>query len=50
VTEAGCLAPPPRSKVFDLHAANQSQIAELTLMQFARVYEIERAAQQPSGQ
>ena len=44
VTEAGCLAH-ARRKFFDLHAANKSQIAEFALAQFARVYEIERAAQ-----
>ena len=41
ITEAGCLAH-ARRKFFDLHAANQSQIAEVALQQFARVYEIER--------
>ena len=41
VTEVGCLAH-ARRKFFDLHAANQSQIAEFALAQFARVYEIER--------
>ena len=41
VTEVGCLAN-ARRKFFDLHAANQSQIAEFALTQFARVYEIER--------
>jgi transposase len=41
VTEVGCLAH-ARRKFFDLHAANQSQIAEFALQQFARVYEIER--------
>lgn len=41
VTEVGCLAH-VRRKFFDLHAANQSQIAELALQQFARIYEIER--------
>src|SRR5574343_1012439 len=41
VTEVGCLAH-ARRKFFDLHAANQSQIAEFVLQQFARVYEIER--------
>jgi transposase len=41
VTEVGCLAH-ARRKFFDLHAANQSQIAEVALQQFARVYEIER--------
>ena len=44
VTEAGCLAH-ARRKFFELHAANKSQIAEFALAQFARVYEIERAAQ-----
>ena len=37
----GCLAH-ARRKFFDLQAANQSQIAEFALQQFARVYEIER--------
>jgi len=41
VTEVGCLAH-ARRKFFDLHVANQSQIAEFALQQFARVYEIER--------
>ena len=41
MTEVGCLAH-ARRKFFDLHAANQSQIAEFALQQFARVYEIER--------
>lgn len=41
VTEIGCLAH-ARRKFFDLHAANQSQIAEFALLQFARIYEIER--------
>jgi transposase len=45
VTEVGCLAH-ARRKLFDLHAANQSQsqsqIAEFALQQFAQVYEIER--------
>ena len=36
VTEVGCLAH-ARRKFFDLHAANQSQIAEFALQQFARV-------------
>ncbi|XAH21487.1 IS66 family transposase [Xylophilus sp. GW821-FHT01B05] len=44
VTEAGCLAH-ARRKFFELHAAGKSQIAELALAQFARVYEIERQAQ-----
>ncbi len=41
VTEVGCLAH-ARRKFFDLHAANQSQIVEFALQQFARIYEIER--------
>ena len=41
VTEVGCLAH-ARRKFFELHAANQSQIAEVALQPFARVYEIER--------
>ena len=44
VIEAGCLAH-ARRKFFDLHAAGKSQIAELALAQFARVYEIERQVQ-----
>jgi hypothetical protein len=44
VTEAGCLAHALR-KFFELHAAGKSQIAELALAQFARIYEIERQAQ-----
>jgi len=43
VTEVGCLAH-ARRKFFDLHAANKSQIAELALEQFARIYEVEREA------
>lgn len=41
VTEVGCLAH-ARRKLFDLHAAKKSQIAEFALQQFARVYDIER--------
>ena len=41
VTEVGCLAH-ARRKFFELHAANKSEIAELAVNQFARVYEIER--------
>jgi transposase len=41
VTEVGCLAH-ARRKFFDLHAANQSQIAQSALEQMARIYEIER--------
>ncbi|MDU7588322.1 MAG: IS66 family transposase [Acidovorax sp.] len=41
VTEVGCLAH-ARRKFFDLHAANQSQIAQAALQQFAQIYEIER--------
>ncbi len=41
VTEVGCLAHALR-KLFDLHAANQSQIAAAALQQFAQIYEIER--------
>src|SRR6218665_4020640 len=39
-TQVGCLAH-ARRKFFDLHAANQSQIAEFALQQFGRIYEIE---------
>lgn len=42
VTEVGCLAH-ARRKFFDLHAANQSQLAQFALEQFAKVYDIERA-------
>ena len=41
VTEVGCLAH-ARRKFFDLHAANKSQIAETALVQFGKVYDIER--------
>jgi hypothetical protein len=41
MTEVGCLAH-ARRKFFDLHAANKSQIAQIALEQFARVYDIER--------
>ena len=39
--EVGCLAH-SRRKFFDLHAANQSQIAEFALQQFAHIYDVER--------
>ena len=45
MTEVGCLAH-ARRKFFDLHAANQSQIAGFALQQFARVYEIERGVKE----
>jgi len=48
VTEVGCLAH-ARRKFFDLHAANQSQIAEFALQQFGRVYEIEREVKELSA-
>ena len=41
VTEVGCLAH-ARRKFFDLHASNQSQIAQSALAQMARIYDIER--------
>ena len=43
ITEAGCLAH-ARRKFFDLHAANQSQLAQLALEQIGKVYDIERQA------
>ncbi|WP_395670202.1 IS66 family transposase [Rhodoferax sp.] len=49
VTEVGCLAH-ARRKFFDLHAANQSQIAEFALQQFARVHEIEREVKELSAE
>ena len=50
ITEAGCLAH-ARRKFFDLHAANQSQIAHSALEQLARIYEIERELKDlPSAQ
>jgi transposase len=50
ITEAGCLAH-ARRKFFDLHAANQSQIAHSALAQLARIYEIEREVKDlPSAQ
>jgi transposase len=47
VTEVGCLAH-ARRKFFDLHAANQSQIAQSALEQLARIYEVERDAKELS--
>jgi transposase len=41
VTEVGCLAH-ARRKFFDLHAANQSQIAQAALEQFGQIYGVER--------
>jgi transposase len=49
VTEVGCLAH-ARRKFFDLHTANQSQIAEFALQQFGRVYEIEREVKELSAE
>jgi transposase len=49
VTEVGCLAH-ARRKFFDLHAANQSQIAGFALQQFARVYDIEREVRELSAE
>ncbi len=41
VTEAGCMAH-ARRKCFDLHANNQSQIAEQALIYIQRLYQVER--------
>ena len=41
VTEAGCMAH-ARRKFFDLHANNQSQIAEQALIYIQRLYQVER--------
>jgi transposase len=49
VTEVGCLAH-ARRKFFDLHAANQSQIAQIALEQMARIYEIEREVKELSAE
>jgi transposase len=49
VTEVGCLAH-ARRKFFDLHAANQSQIARCALEQLARIYEIEREVKELSAE
>lgn len=43
ITEIGCMAH-ARRKFYDLHAANQSQIAAEALAQIGRLYEIERQA------
>ena len=48
VTEVGCLAH-ARRKFFDLHAANQSQIAQSALEQLARIYEIESGVKELSA-
>ena len=44
VQEAGCWAH-ARRKFFDLHSANQSQIAEQALVQIGQLYEVERQVQ-----
>ena len=49
ITEAGCLAH-ARRKFFDLHAANQSQLAQFALEQIGKVYDIERQAKELSAQ
>ncbi|MEG2048956.1 MAG: IS66 family transposase, partial [Comamonas sp.] len=49
ITEAGCLAH-ARRKFFDLHAANQSQLAQFALEQIGKVYEIERQAKELSAE
>ena len=49
ITEAGCLAH-ARRKFFDLHAANQSQLAQFALEQIGKVYDIERQAKDRSTQ
>jgi transposase len=41
ITEIGCMAH-ARRKFFDLHAANQSQLAEVALQQIGLLYELER--------
>ncbi len=41
VTEAGCMAH-ARRKFFDLHANNQSQVAEQALVYIQRLYQVER--------
>ncbi|WP_259459386.1 IS66 family transposase, partial [Pseudomonas aeruginosa] len=41
VTEIGCMAH-ARRKFFDLHAANQSQLAEQALQYIGQLYEVER--------
>ena len=49
ITEIGCMAH-ARRKFFDLHAANQSQIAQIALEQLARIYEIEREIKELSAE
>ena len=41
VTEIGCMAH-ARRKFFDLHAANQSQLAEQALQYIGQLYDVER--------
>jgi transposase len=43
ITEIGCMAH-ARRKFYDLHAANQSQLAEYALQQIGLLYELERQA------
>lgn len=49
VTEVGCLAH-ARRKFFDLHQANQSQLAHYVLEQLSKVYDIERQAKELNTQ
>ncbi len=49
VTEVGCLAH-ARRKFFDLHAANQSQIAQSALEQMTHIYAIEREVKELSAE
>jgi transposase len=41
ITEIGCMAH-ARRKFYDLHVANQSQLAEYALQQIGKLYEVER--------
>ena len=49
ITEVGCLAH-ARRKFFDLHATSKSIVAESALLQFGKIYEVERDLQGSSAE
>lgn len=49
ITEVGCLAH-ARRKFFDLHATSKSVVAESALLQFGKIYEVERDLQGSSAE
>jgi transposase len=49
ITEVGCLAH-ARRKFFDLHATSKSVVAASALLQFGKIYEVERDLQRSSAE